>query len=137
MTFSGDAMYLYMYIRVFIKIQTCSWNRMLTHFTAITCDALPSDDHGHYTNATCSTREHFYNDRCALECSLGYTVDGDPVKTCQLDGSWNSSFTRCVGKLTPSSSPPFIHRNIKAASSNGSADRESGSPMSTCVMCNV
>ena len=66
-------------------------------FTVITCDALPVDNHGYYTNANCTSREQTYNDTCTLECHPNYTPNGDPVKTCQLDGTWNSS-TRCIGK---------------------------------------
>ena len=66
-------------------------------FTVITCDALPVDNHGYYTNANCTSREQAYDDTCTLECHLGYIPNGDPEKTCQLDGTWNSS-TRCIGK---------------------------------------
>ena len=66
-------------------------------FTVITCDALPVDNHGYYTNANCTSREQAYDDTCTLECHLGYKSNGDPMKTCQLDGTWNSS-TRCIGK---------------------------------------
>ena len=66
-------------------------------FTVITCDELPVDNHGYYTNANCTSREQAYDDTCTLECYLGYIPNGDPMKTCQLDGTWNSS-TQCIGK---------------------------------------
>ena len=64
----------------------------------ITCDALPEVDYGHYTEAACTTQERDFGEICSLECDLGYVVDGDAVKSCQIDGTWNSS-NGCIGEI--------------------------------------
>ena len=65
--------------------------------SGVTCEVLPHDPHGKYTNANCTKLKTFYNDSCELECALGYKVEGDPVKMCQLNGDWNSNL-HCIGK---------------------------------------
>ena len=68
-------------------------------FSDVSCEALPADPHGTYTNAKCIETKTFFNESCELACHLGYRATGDPVQTCQLDGGWSSDI-HCIGETT-------------------------------------
>jgi hypothetical protein len=64
---------------------------------SVKCDALPGVADGAYTAADCTTRAHDPTDTCTLECNTGFMPDGEPVTSCQSNGTW-SSHAICVGE---------------------------------------
>ncbi|KAI0229120.1 P-selectin [Lamellibrachia satsuma] len=86
----------------------------------ITCEALLPDQHGKYTNATCTEQKTFYNDSCELECNYGYVTSGNPVRTCQLNGNW-SSHIHCIEVICPD-----VNDSVHAQLTSGNAPFTSG-----------
>ena len=45
-------------------------------------------EHGKVSPSRCTKGTSTVGQRCYLSCSPGYRIVGNPVKTCQKDGSW-------------------------------------------------
>ena len=37
-----------------------------------------------------------YEDTCSFTCSIGYILSGSTIRSCQANGSWNGTHTRCT-----------------------------------------
>jgi len=65
---------------------------------------------------TCSLgddRVPSYEDTCSFTCYTGYKLTGSDTRTCQSDGSWSGSDTKCSGGENSFCCVMlFVHKNL-------------------------
>ena len=66
---------------------------MVVFFSVVTCQSISPPDNG---ASTCSTGTSNVGDNCTVTCNEGYEVQGDGVRTCQNNGTWNGTEAMCM-----------------------------------------
>ena len=56
---------------------------------------LPDPTNGMYSCSLGDDGVLSYEDICTLTCNTNYEVDGDEIRICQSDGTWNGTDFTC------------------------------------------
>jgi hypothetical protein len=73
-----------------------SWSGLEPVCVRLECAAPPSISHG-----TVSVNSSYVGDEALYQCDLHHELDGDSVRTCQLNKSWSGKPPQCVRIMCP------------------------------------
>ena len=75
----------------------------------IQCDNLTIPSNGGMSCSSGIMGMGYEGETCTFTCNTGYELIGSSTRTCQSDGNWSGSQTRCIGM--------YIHPAIVIAES--------------------
>lgn len=78
-----------LYFVTFVRLSSSCYS-----LAVISCGDLIGPPNGHV-----NVESTQYQGIAKYECSSGYELSGEDVRTCQISGNWSGTRPQCIGKL--------------------------------------